>query len=250
MVPEPDDHRLARRLAEEAGRRLVSLRARNAHLPAEELRALGDRQSDDFLVPALAAARPGDGILSEESADTAARLALDRVWIVDPLDGTREFGEAGRTDWAVHVALAVGGVAVVGAVALPARGLTLTTLAPPRLPPTARRPRMVVSRSRAPRIAFDVAEAVGAEVVELGSAGAKTAAIVLGEAELYVHDGGMYEWDSCAPVAVAAATGLKCARIDGSPLRYNNPDPSVPDLVICRDELVAPTFEALARLRA
>ncbi len=218
-------------------------------LEATELRDAGDRRSDDLILGALAERVPDDGVLSEETADTEARLAKARVWIVDPLDGTREYGEAGRDDWAVHVALAIGGAPVVGAVALPALGTVLSTEDPPSLPPAhGNRVRMAVSRSRPPAAATHVAEALGAELVPMGSAGAKAMAVVRGEVDIYLHAGGQYEWDSCAPVAVALAAGCHCSRLDGSPLAYNNPDPYLPDLVICRPELARATLEALKQL--
>jgi 3'(2'), 5'-bisphosphate nucleotidase len=191
--------------------------------------------------------RPDDPVLSEEGKLEPARLDSSRVWIVDPLDGTREFGEPGRTDWAVHVALAVDGNPVAGAVALPACGLTLATdPAPPMPAPTARRPRMVVSRSRAPEVCFEVAKRIDAEVVPMGSAGAKTMAVVRGEVDIYLHAGGQYEWDSAAPIAVAAACGLHTSRLDGSPLRYNNPDPWLPDQLVCRADLADEVLMAAA----
>ena len=202
------------------------------------LRAEGDRSSHEFIVAALAAAHPEDAVLSEEGADDPVRLAASRVWIVDPLDGTREFGEAGRTDWAVHVALAIDGQVTAASVALPARELTLdaspaTTLAPAYDGP----PRIVVSRTRPPAIAETLAERLGGELVPLGSAGAKAMAVVLGDADVYAHSGGQYEWDSAAPVGVAAAAGLHVSRLDGAPLLYNRPEPWLPDLLICRPEL-------------
>ncbi len=244
-----DDHRLAADLARRAGELLVGLRARLAAdgAPAAVVRATGDRQAHELLANELAAARPGDAVLSEEGADDAGRLDAERVWVVDPLDGTREYSEPGRTDWAVHVALVIGERPAAGAVALPALGLTLSTADPPPL--TAARtgpPRLVVSRSRPPHQAKVVAGALGAEVVPLGSAGAKAMAVVRGEADLYVHAGGQYEWDSCAPVAVARAAGCTATRLDGTPLRYNQPDPYLPDLVICRPELTEAVLAALA----
>ena len=245
----PEDHLLAAELATRAGLRLLALRD-EGH-PTDELRALGDAEANRYLVSALEAGRPDDGLLSEESVDDLKRLARRRVWIVDPLDGTREFGEAGRSDFAVHVALAVDGVATVGAVALPGRDLLLST-ARARPEVSARDPdrplRFVVSRSRAPRFAGAVAERLGAELVELGSAGAKAMAVVLGEADAYLHAGGMYEWDSCAPVAVALACGLHATRLDGRALRYNRRSPWQPDLLICRPELAGPVMEAVAEL--
>src|SRR5690349_10102157 len=185
----------------------------------------------------LAAARPTDAVLSEEGADDPVRLRSERVWIVDPLDGTREFSELGREDWAVHVALWQSGDLVAGAVALPAQGTTLAT--PDVLPPpeTTGTPRIVVSRTRPPAIALAVRDALDGELVEMGSAGAKVASIVQGLSDVYVHAGGQYEWDSAAPVAIARAAGLHTSRIDGSTLAYNQPDPKLPDLLVCRPEL-------------
>ncbi len=244
-----DDHHLAADLAFRAGELLVGLRARLAAdgAPAAVVRAEGDCQAHELLATELAAARPADAVLSEEGADSTARLDAERVWVVDPLDGTREYSEPGRTDWAVHVALVVDERPVAGAVALPALGLTLSTADPPRLP-VARPgpPRLVVSRSRPPQQASDVAAALGAEVAPLGSAGAKAMAVVRGEADVYVHAGGQYEWDSCAPAAVAAAAGCSVSRLDGTDLRYNQPDPYLPDLVICRPELAGAVLTALA----
>ena len=186
----------------------------------------------------MAASHPDDAVLSEEGVDDAERLSARRVWIVDPLDGTREFGEEGRTDWAVHVALAIDHEIAAAAVALPARGLTLNASPPPTLaPPHDGPPRLVVSRTRPPAIAETLAERLGGELVALGSAGAKAMAVVLGDVDVYAHSGGQYEWDSAAPVGVAAAAGLHVSRLDGAPLQYNRPEPYLPDLLICRPEL-------------
>jgi 3'(2'), 5'-bisphosphate nucleotidase len=236
----PDDHRLAAALATEAGEVLVGLRAELAAEGADgkALGRAGDAAAHDLLTDRLAAARPGDAVLSEEGAADPARLAAPRVWIVDPLDGTREFSEVPREDWAVHVALVVGGSPVAGAVALPARGLTLGTLpAPAPAPAWDGPPRVLVSRTRPPAEALRIAEVLGGTLVSLGSAGAKAMAVVLGDADVYAHSGGQYEWDSAAPVAVARAAGLHASRLDGSPLRYNNADPYLPDLLVCRPEL-------------
>jgi len=236
-----NDHELAARLATRAGDLLLDVRADFADASAAERKAAGDKQSHDFLMAELAALRPGDSVLSEEAtADQRAdpaRLSADRVWIVDPLDGTREFSELGRDDWAVDVALWSAGELVAGAVALPAQNTTLSTpeVAAPR--PFDGPPRVVVSRTRPPAVALAVREALGGTLVEMGSAGAKVAAVVRGVAEVYVHAGGQYEWDSAAPVAVARAAGLYTSRIDGSPLRYNSADPTLPDLIVCRPEL-------------
>ena len=185
---------------------------------------------------ALATRRPGDEVLSEEGADNPARLTARRVWIVDPLDGTREFSEPGRDDWAVHVALWDGGELVAGAVALPAQGFTLATPEVAAPPPAPNQPRIVVSRTRPPAIALAVRDGLDGVLVEMGSAGAKVASVVQGISDVYVHAGGQYEWDSAAPVAVARAAGLHTSRIDGSPLRYNRGDPKLPDLIVCRPE--------------
>jgi len=244
------DHRLAADVAARAGELLVDLRSKLVAEGADgrTLKDEGDRQSHLLIVDALAErVAAGDGLLSEEGRDDDRRLATERVWIVDPLDGTREFGEPPRTDWAVHVALVIEGVPVAGAVALPALGLTLSTAAPPPPPPaTVGPPRVIVSRTRPPAAATWLAGQLGGELVEMGSAGAKAMAVVRGEADVYAHSGGQYEWDSCAPVAVAAAAGLHVSRLDGSPMRYNNPDPYLPDLLICRPELAEAALRALA----
>jgi len=233
-----DDHVLARDLAVAAGQLLLELRGRGGDRDA--LRQSGDRLSHEFLAAELAARRPGDAVLSEEGIDDKARLAAQRVWIVDPLDGTREFGEDGRTDWAVHVALWERGGSglgrlTAGAVALPAQGRVLSTVSPPAPPggaPT--RLRLVVSRSRAPRLVRDVAGRLGAELVPCGSAGAKVATVITGETDAYLHAGGFYEWDTAAPVAVARAAGYHASRIDGAELAYNREDPLLPDILVCR----------------
>ncbi len=235
-----DDHVTAARLATEAGDMLVDLRARLTAdgVDGKALGAEGDRAAHELLMRRLEELRPDDAVLSEEGAADSARLAAERVWIVDPLDGTREFSEVPRTDWAVHVALVAGGDPVAGAVALPARGLTLATATPPP-PPGAwtGHVRVVVSRSRPPAEATPLAAARGGKQGPLGSAGAKAMAVVLGEAEVYAHSGGQHEWDSAAPVAVARAAGLHASRLDGTRLVYNRPDPYLPDLLICRPEL-------------
>ncbi len=243
-----DDHRLAAELASEAGELLVELRDRltRGGAPAAVLRAEGDRRAHRFLADRLAAARPGDAVLSEEAPDDGARLRADRVWIIDPLDGTREFSEPPRWDWAVHVALVVGQRPAAGAVALPAAGLTLSTLDPPEPPPGGGDPpRLAASRNRITFPVLRAAEALGAELVLMGSAGAKAMAVVRGQADAYVHSGGQREWDSCAPVAVAAAAGCFASRLDGSELRYNQPDVYLPDLLICRPELAGALLDAI-----
>ncbi len=214
--------------------------------------ALGDaadRAADEFVLAALAAERPADAVLSEETPDDGSRVHASRVWIIDPLDGTREYRE-GSDDWAVHIGLVVGGDAVAGAVAVPARGRTYVSHPAPIVPPLTReRPRLLVSRTRPPLFAAAVAAAVGADLDALGSAGAKAMAVVAGEADAYVHAGGQHEWDSAAPVAVALAAGLHASRLDGAPLRYNQPDPRIDDLIICRPALAAPLIAAAAAAR-
>ena len=244
-----DDDRLAADLAAEAGRRLLVLRSLGGE--ADDLRRDGDRSSHEFLAARLARQRPGDAVLSEEGADDPARLVARRVWIVDPLDGTREFGEPGRTDWAVHVALWEAGELTAGAVALPAQDEVLSTAdpVPPRPAAPSATVRLVVSRSRPPDFIARLADKIGAEVVPLGSAGAKAAAVIRGDAEVYVHSGGQYEWDSAAPVAVALAAGLHASRIDGSKLVYNQAVPSVPDILICQAALADTLLEAISSVR-
>jgi 3'(2'), 5'-bisphosphate nucleotidase len=273
-----DDHELARELAEDAGRRLLELRASGGE--PDVLRKAGDRLSHEFLVAALADRRPGDIVLSEEAADDPARLAAKRVWIVDPLDGTREFGEPGRTDWAVHVALwerddaEGGGELTAGAVALPGQGYVLSTGANQagranqagQANQTGRadgaapaggaasgagrgrgdqRLRVVVSRTRAPRFVRDISDLIDVELVPLGSAGAKVAAVVSGEADAYIHGGGFYEWDTAAPVAVARAAGFHASRIDGAALAYNQSDLLMPDILVCRPALAGSLLQAI-----
>jgi 3'(2'), 5'-bisphosphate nucleotidase len=243
------DHQDAARYARAAGDVLLELRGREPDDPWSPwaLGDTGDVLANRTLLGLLAADHPDDVVLSEESADDPRRAHADRVWIIDPLDGTREFSEPGRTDWAVHVALwerARGLTAA--AVALPAQRLVFSTADPPRVPEVnGRAPRIVVSRSRAPALAHKVAAALDGELVLLGSAGAKAMAVVLGHADAYVHAGGQYEWDSAAPVAVATAAGLHCSRLDGSPLVYNQSNPWLPDLLICRANLADAIIESL-----
>ena len=286
------DHALARDLAQEAGRRLTGLRAQGGD--PDVLRKAGDRLSHEFLVAELADRRPGDVVLSEEGADSPARLGARRVWIVDPLDGTREFGEPGRSDWAVHVALwerSADGLLVpggttppsppgdltAGAVALPAQGRVLSTAAPGQRQQCSidaamattmfhrgpggdpedgeggadgadeapGRLRIVVSRSRAPQFVRNISDLLGAELVPLGSAGAKVAAVVGGEVDAYVHGGGFYEWDTAAPVAVARAAGFHASRIDGSALAYNQADLLMPDILVCRPAVAGVLLSAI-----
>ncbi|WP_428332945.1 3'(2'),5'-bisphosphate nucleotidase CysQ [Novosphingobium sp.] len=244
------DADLAAHLADMAGRLLITVRDSGV-FAGKALGSAGDATANQFLCHALRETRPEDGLLSEEEKDSFARLEHSRVWIVDPVDGTREYGEC-RADWAVHVGLAIDGVAALGAVALPGMGpgagLVLRSDAPGVVPPAPDRLRMVVSRTRPAREAVAVAQALGAELIPMGSAGAKAMAVVLGQADIYLHTGGQYEWDSCAPVAVALAHGLHASRVDGSPLVYNQRDTYMPDLLICRKahaDLVLATLAGL-----
>jgi 3'(2'), 5'-bisphosphate nucleotidase len=243
-----NDAELAAHLAVCAGRILLEVRA-SGMFEGKALGKAGDQTANQFLVRALRHQRPDDGLLSEESKDTEERLGKSRVWIIDPVDGTREYGEK-RPDWAVHVGLAVDGKPDTGAVALPGLedGVVLRTDRPLPLPRHDGRPRMLVSRTRPAAEAVAVAERLAGQLVEMGSAGAKAMAVVRGEAEIYLHSGGQYEWDSCAPAAVALAHGLHASRIDGSPLVYNQRDTYMPDLLICRPEWAEPVLSALRAL--
>ncbi|MDP2773318.1 MAG: 3'(2'),5'-bisphosphate nucleotidase CysQ [Nocardioides sp.] len=238
-----DDHVLATWLAEEAGRKLLDVRGQG--LEGRELKDAGDVAAHDLLMALLAQHRPDDAVLSEEGADDKARLEAEAVWIIDPLDGTREFSEPPRDDWAVHVALwertpdgEHDGELTAGAVAQPALGETFNTGQPPVVPPRKPGPpRIAVSRSRPPAFVHALAKEIGAELVPMGSAGVKVMSVVRDLTDAYVHAGGQYEWDSAAPVVVADAAGLFTSRIDGSPLVYNQDDVYLPDLIVCRPEL-------------
>jgi 3'(2'), 5'-bisphosphate nucleotidase len=245
-----EDAALASDLAVAAGRLLLAVRREHPQIDPGELKDLGDRRAQELLAARLAQSRPDDCVLSEEAVDDRRRLTARRVWIIDPLDGTREFSE-GRADWAVHVALWEAGTLVAGAVALPDLDTVLCTdPAPvvPDRPADGRALRMAVSRTRPPAVAQALTIRLGLEPVPMGSAGYKVAAVVRGEVDLYVHAGGQYEWDSAAPVAVALAAGLHASRIDGSPLVYNQQDVLLPDLVVCRPELAATVLAELAQI--
>ena len=242
------DQELASRVATEAGAMLVELRD---ELVAEgihywDLKDEGDVAGHRYIMSALAAARPDDVILSEEAADNRRRLSAERVWIIDPIDGTNEFAEHPRHDWAIHIALWEAGELTAASVALPTLGITFDASPAAVVPPSTRaKPLLVTSRSRNPYCAVMVANALGCDVARLGSAGAKAMAVVMGEADIYVHDGGMYQWDSAAPSAVAKAAGLHVSRIDGSPLKYNQESLWLPDFLVCRTELAEPALNAL-----
>lgn len=242
-----DDSHLASHLAVEAGRHLVDLRSQG--LADAELRAAGDRASHVFLTTRLQELRPDDAVLSEEGTDDDARLTARRVWIVDPLDGTREYAEQGRSDWAVHVALWEGGDLTAGAVSLPAIDAVHSTTDPPvEALESNGRLRLAVSRSRPPEFVRQLADLVDADLVPMGSAGVKAMSVVRGETDAYVHAGGQYEWDSAAPVAVARAAGLCTSRLDGTPLVYNQRNPWLPDLIICRPHVLERLEQGLSRL--
>jgi 3'(2'), 5'-bisphosphate nucleotidase len=241
-----DDHALAAWLATTAGRKLLDVR--EGGLVGRELKDAGDRAAHELLIDLLAHYRPADAVLSEEGADDKRRLGSPRVWIVDPLDGTREFSEPPRDDWAVHVALWENGELTAGAVAQPALGETFHTGHPPVVPPrTSTRPRIAVSRTRPPAFVEALAAQMDAELVPMGSAGVKVMSVVRDVTDAYVHAGGQYEWDNAAPVAVARSAGLFCSRVDGSELRYNQDDVSLPDLVVCRPELADQILEFVRR---
>ena len=239
MIATTEDHQLAADIAKKTGEALLEVRARlvSGGITHLDLKDAGDAAAQAVISAELAAHRPNDAVLSEEAADDRARLTAERIWIVDPLDGTREFAEPPRTDWAVHIALVSNGEPIAGAVALPADGVVLSTANAPVLPPPVDGPpRVIVSRTRRPPAAVMLADRLDAIYMEMGSAGAKAMAVVKGECDIYAHSGGQYEWDNCAPVAVALAAGLHCSRLDGSPMLYNNPDVYLPDLLICRTE--------------
>ena len=245
--PAESDSRLAERLATEAGRLLVELRqsmwADGAH--SSDVMDHGDLSSHQYIAHQLRLHRPGDAVLDEEAAEDRRRFTNDRVWIIDPLDGTREFGEPGRHDWAVHVALWIAIISLQGLSPSRRSGWCSPPIQPLCSTVERSRPRLVTSRSRAPYAAVIVANALDCDAIRLGSAGAKAMAVVLGDADIYLHDGGMYQWDSAAPAAVALAAGLHASRIDGTPLVYNDRDPWLPDLLICRPELASSVLEAL-----
>ena len=242
-----NDHRLAAWAATVAGDLLTEVRAQG--LQGKELKDAGDRSAHELLMQLLTTHRPDDAVLSEEGKDDdKVRLSAKRVWIVDPLDGTREFSEPPRDDWAVHVALWEDGELVVGAVAQPGLDTTFSTGEPPVVPPrTSERPRIAVSRTRPPAFVEAMAAEIGADLVPMGSAGAKVISVVRDVTDAYVHAGGQYEWDSAAPVAVARAAGLHTSRVDGSPLVYNQDDVLLPDLVVCRPELADPILDFVRR---
>jgi 3'(2'), 5'-bisphosphate nucleotidase len=246
MNSKLSDEQIAETLATEAGKILLDLQ-KSGKFSGKALGKAGDEAANQYLMAELALVRPHDAFLSEEEKDDQARLNADRVWIIDPLDGTREYSE-GRDDWAVHVALAINGIPAVGAVALPGMDKTLTSGKPTQFPAANEPAKMLVSRTRPAKEAVAVAGTMGAELLPMGSAGAKAMAVVRGEADIYLHSGGQYEWDNCAPVAVALAAGFHCSRIDGSDIVYNQSNPYLPDLLICRKELADQALELVAAM--
>jgi len=255
-TPEPttaaatDDHAFAAWAATVAGELLTDVRGQG--LVGRDLKDAGDQAAHDLLMELCARHRPDDAVMSEESRasiEDEKRLTAHRVWIIDPLDGTREFSEPPRDDWAVHVALWEDGELVAGAVAQPGIGRTFDTGHPPLVPPrTSGRPRIAVSRTRPPVFVEGLARELGADLVPMGSAGAKVISVVRDVSDAYVHAGGQYEWDSAAPVAVARAAGLHTSRVDGSPLVYNQRDVLLPDLVVCRPELADAILDHIGRV--
>lgn len=248
MPEQESDVQFASRLATEAGAILLELRDEMFAAGAStwDVKDAGDAVAQKYLAAEFAIHRPDDAVLSEEGREDPRRFNADRVWIVDPLDGTREYSEQGRIDWAVHIALWDIDRFAAAAVSLPAIGVVFSTDPAPPVPVIDReRPILVTSRSRAPYAAILVADGLGCDAVRLGSAGAKAMSVVMGETDIYVHDGGMYQWDSAAPAAVALAAGFHASRLDGSPLVYNDRDPWLPDFIVCRPELADEVLKAL-----
>jgi 3'(2'), 5'-bisphosphate nucleotidase len=243
------DARLAAKLAERAGLLLLQL-ASTSGLTGKELGKLGDARANELLLAELHGTRPGDAVLSEEEKDSPGRLSADRVWIIDPLDGTREYGMPGRPDWAVHVALWERGADAITAAAVAQPDLGTVYASDEARATSTESTVVLVSDSRPPTFAGPVAEKLGYQLRPMGSAGAKAMAVVRGDSAAYVHAGGQWEWDSAAPVGVALAAGLHASRIDGSPLKYNSETPYLPDLLICRPELADPFLAAIAEQTA
>ena len=246
-MPDPCDHEFAKNAATQAGDLLLQIQkhAKNSELSPTQLGKSGDKQSHELLVRLITDSYPNDAILSEEDIDHPARHIQDRVWIIDPLDGTREYSLGDRTDWAVHVALVEDHAPTAGAVALPSLGETFDSTGPVHPLTDVQQVKVICSRTRPCPAAELIAEKLGGELLYMGSAGAKAMAIVRGDAHIYAHSGGQYEWDSCAPVAVATAAGLHTSRLDGSPLLYNQIDTYLPDLLICRKDLAEPVLTLL-----
>lgn len=245
------DLEFAVRVANLAGKMLLEMQSRALALGVtpSQLKDMGDSHSQRLIGSLLRDERGEDAVLSEEAEDDHKRLSANRVWIIDPLDGTREYSE-GRSDWAVHVALWIGGSLAVGAVALPGIGETYHSGMERKKVVEAGKPlRMAISRSRPSPLSTAIAKNLDATTLPMGSAGYKIGAVIRGEVDAYLHSGGQYEWDSAAPVTVAIRQGLHASRIDGSPLEYNRPDPYLPDLLVCRKELAPSILSGIARFR-
>lgn len=255
LTDDLTDAEVAADLAADAGKLLLQVRAEIGFDQPWTLGEAGDRQANSLLLRRLQAERPGDAVLSEEAHDDLARLKSDRVWIIDPLDGTREFSTPGRDDWAVHIALwrrSSNGQPEItdAAVALPARGNvvyrtdTVTSgAAPAGVPGTLR---IAVSATRPPAVLHRIRQTLAIQPVSIGSAGAKAMAVIDGYVDAYLHAGGQWEWDSAAPAGVMLAAGMHASRLDGSPLRYNQLDPYLPDLLMCRAEVAPILLGAIA----
>jgi 3'(2'), 5'-bisphosphate nucleotidase len=248
------DAALAAELAAEAGKLLLAIRDEVGFDSPWRLGDIGDQRANTLILDRLRIARPDDAVLSEEAPDGPARLHADRVWIIDPLDGTREFSTPGREDWAVHIALwqrdSDGRAGITdAAVALPARGnvvyRTDTVTGGAMRTGTPNTVRVAVSASRTPAILHWIRQTMPIEAVRIGSAGAKAMAVVRGDVDAYLHAGGQWEWDSAAPAGVVLAASMHASRLDGSPLRYNQPDPYLPDLLMCRRDVAAPLLAAI-----
>ncbi len=234
MSVEISDSRLTNQIAEGCGNILKGVRT-SGLLRGLALGDAGDTLAQEWISRVLAQHRPDDGFLSEEDTDDLSRLDKKRVWIVDPLDGTKEFS-TGRQDWAIHIALVIDGKPAHAAVGMPDLGVTFkSSEARAVTGPLARR--FVVSRNRPPQVASYIAEQMGYTTRGIGSAGAKAMQVLLGDFDGYIHAGGQYEWDQAAPVGVALAAGLWCSRLDGSEITFNQEDTYIPDLLICRPEI-------------
>ena len=251
-TPE-DDHLLAANLAESAGRMLVDCRSGAAGqlLGGSSLAHEGDQRAHLHLLTRLQEARPDDAVLSEEGADDAQRLDSSRLWVIDPLDGSRDYG-FGNDEWAVHVGLVEDGKIVAGAVALSALDLLFHTgegegpaCAVDENNPN-RRPVIVTARSRVNAEGMLLAHELGADVFACGSAGVKAMLVVNGTADAYVHASPLYEWDVCAPAAVAQSAGLHVSDAAGDPLVFNQARPVVNSFLVCRPELVDDILSALS----
>jgi 3'(2'), 5'-bisphosphate nucleotidase len=253
-----EDLALARDLAARTGARAIDL-ARRGRWSGRTLAELGDNAADGFLCGWLAAVRPNDAILSEETTDSRARLTAERVWIVDPIDGSKEYGSGGN-EWAVQVALWVRGRLALGALALSGDGPVLAgicgdsddTLGGEATPvrgttPEPSRPRIIVSKNHTPKWAPDFAERLGGTIVTASGVGYKVARVLLGAADVYVHEGSikLYEWDTAAPEAVARAFGWNVSGLDGGELVYNRVPPTTGDFLVCRPASKTRCLEAL-----